>query len=203
MQRRHGSVCRGGDDRARAELPLVVTPDRPQAREGERLASRARDVEGALGTCSALPLVEAVSQDQTAKPAERVAKRPAVLERLGARVDHLQRRLGRGGPARDQAPTQLLAPRRSVPVGGYRQDLVTGGDVEPAADLHRLADREAGPELGWVRRRQRVATAHGLEAAPTGPPPAGTVLRGPVSGAGAPRGRGPRRRRGRGGSRRR
>src|SRR4051794_37201536 len=40
------------------------------------------------------------------------------------------------------------------------EHVVAGRDVVAAAHLEALADREAGPDLGRIRRREREATAH-------------------------------------------
>ncbi len=96
VQRCHRTPGCGGEDRAGAQRPALIAPHRPQPGERERLAIRPGDVKRLARTRRlAAPLVEAVGDDQAARPPERLPVGGPLLQRLGPGVDHLQRRLVR------------------------------------------------------------------------------------------------------------
>ena len=76
-----------------------------------------------------------------------------------------QRRMGTRVHPFVSGGVQQLATGITLPVGRDRQHLVARRDVVAAADLDRLADRKADANLSRVRRRQRVAPAHGVASA--------------------------------------
>ena len=108
-----------------------------------------------------LPLVEAVGDDQAAPRANASRKPRAARSIVSARALIILSPSFSSLAQCGTRPQRSSSPRGSPSlVGRDREDVVAGRDVEALADLDRLADREAGAQLGRVGAREREAPAH-------------------------------------------
>ena len=137
---------------------LRVPPRVPKAREGEGCSRCQRDTHRLPPSTGALPLVEAVGEDETASARQGGAEAGLLSYRLGAHVDD-RRAGGRPPRAGHQQPPAHVRPLPWA-AAPYRQHRLSGRDVVPGR-LRQPVRLELEPEREpFYLHDEAVSSAH-------------------------------------------
>ena len=172
MDRRHGSVGRGGDHATRVQdrgflAGRGVAPRSPQTCHGQHGPVAPGHVDRSLGSLGIdtdrPPLVKAGHRDDASFRRHRRTERRLLRHGLGAGVDQSGRTAGILGPTRHQTPLKVPDPSFAVAVESDRHDprrrwhVVVRSIIVEQRRRGRLRPEELGDPIGRGERRETTA----------------------------------------------